>query len=72
MGGIIARALVPYISDHHQKLNLLLTIASPHLGTRDVESCLVRLGLCFMRNLCKVYSMKDLNNEKNGREYFYM
>ena len=58
--------MLPYLSGHKDKFNLLLTIGSPHLGMRDVESCLVRVGLLYMRRVAKVESIQDLNIERNS------
>lgn len=54
LGGLIARAMLPWIKAHKEKLNLLVTIASPHLGLREIESCIVRAGLCYMRRLAGI------------------
>ena len=56
--------MLRHIPEHRDKMNLLLTIGSPHLGMRDVESCLVRTGLLYMRRVAKVESIQDLNNER--------
>ena len=62
LGGVIARAMLRHIEGHESKFNLLLTIGSPHLGIREVESCIVRAGLLYMRRVAKVESIQDLNN----------
>lgn len=70
MGGVIARAMMKHLRVHWGKFNLLLSLASPHLGMREVESCLVRTGLLYMRRVAKIESMQDLNVERtndNGR-----
>lgn len=36
LGGVIARAMLPRLKDHKHKFNLLITVASPHLGIRDL------------------------------------
>lgn len=36
LGGLIARAMLPWLESHKDKLNLLVTIASPHLGIREI------------------------------------
>lgn len=64
MGGVIARAMMRQLKNHAQKFNLLLTLASPHLGMREIESCLVRTGLLYMRRVAKIESIQDLNVER--------
>jgi len=54
MGGVIARAMLPRLHDHRSKLNLLMTLGSPHLGIREVDSCLVRTGMMFIRRFGQV------------------
>ena len=61
MGGVIARAMMKHLKPHFNKFNLLLTLASPHLGMREIESCLVRTGLLYMRRVAKIESIQDLN-----------
>jgi triacylglycerol esterase/lipase EstA (alpha/beta hydrolase family) len=51
MGGIVARAMLPHLAEHRDKFNLLVTLASPHLGISEIESCLVRAGLYYMREV---------------------
>lgn len=36
LGGVIARSMLRHLRDHEKKLNLLLTLASPHLGMREI------------------------------------
>ena len=56
--------MLKHIHIHRDKFNLLFTLGSPHLGMREIESCLVRAGLLYMRRVSKVESMQDLNNER--------
>lgn len=63
LGGVIARSMLTHLKAHQAKFNLLLTLASPHLGMHEIESCLVRMGLFYMRRVAKVESIQDLNNE---------
>jgi triacylglycerol esterase/lipase EstA (alpha/beta hydrolase family) len=61
MGGLIARAMMKHLLPHKDKFNLLLTLASPHLGLKELDSCLVRTGLLYMRRVAKIESIQDLN-----------
>lgn len=74
MGGVIARAMLKHIKSHHSKLNLLLTLASPHLGLKEIDSCLVRAGMFYMKKVAKVESMQDLSydNSEQGRSNFLL
>jgi len=65
MGGVIARAMMKHLLPHKEKFNLLLTLASPHLGIKELDSCLVRTGLLYMRRIAKIESIQDLNVERN-------
>jgi esterase/lipase len=65
MGGVIARAMMKHLLSHKEKFNLLLTLASPHLGVKELDSCLVRTGLLYMRRIAKIESIQDLNVERN-------
>ena len=65
MGGLIARAMLPWIENHKEKLNLFVTIASPHLGLREIENCMVRTALCYMRRVAGIESIRELNSERN-------
>lgn len=62
LGGVIARAMLPWLEQQKARLNLLMTIATPHLGLREVENCLVRAGLCYMRRVAGVESIRELNS----------
>ena len=45
-----------------------MTIASPHLGMKELPSCLVRTGLFFMRRVTKITLIQELNNERTEGE----
>jgi esterase/lipase len=72
LGGVIARSMLPHLTAHQHKFNLLLTLASPHLGIIEVSSCLVRTGLFYMRRVAKVESIQDLNNERTTDRSRYL
>jgi hypothetical protein len=36
MGGVVARAMMKYLKPYLPKFNLLLTLASPHLGMKEL------------------------------------
>jgi triacylglycerol esterase/lipase EstA (alpha/beta hydrolase family) len=72
LGGLIARAMLPHLHPHRTRLNLLLTIATPHLGLREVQNCLVRAGLCYMRRVAGIESIRELNSERDATACRYL
>lgn len=54
--------MLPWLKAQRSRLGLLLTIATPHLGVREVKDCLVRAGLCYMRRVAGIESIRELNS----------
>lgn len=42
-------------------MNLLITLASPHLGVSESENTWVNLGLWYLSKVDKVQNIKELN-----------
>ena len=58
LGGVIIRASLKYLSDLSKRLNVLITLSTPHLGVSDNSSCLVKtytnlINLCLKNTILK-------------------
>lgn len=61
MGGVLARACLKHIQEYKNMMNLLITLASPHLGVSESENTWVNLGLWYLSKVDKVQNIKELN-----------
>lgn len=61
LGGIIIRAALPYLSEYKNKLNLLMTLNSPHLGCSNGGSKLIDAGIWVITKLKKSISLTQLS-----------
>lgn len=68
MGGVIAREAIKHLEEFKDKMNLLATFASPHLGVSINDNKLVGTGIWYLINFEKVKNLKQLNCEKTGEE----
>lgn len=67
LGGVIAREAVKHLGEYKDKMNILATFASPHLGVCMNENKLVGTGIWYLINFEKVKNLKQLNCEKTGQ-----
>ena len=73
LGGVIIRAALPYLNQYSGKMHLLLTLSTPHLGTKHNDSWQVKAGFWFIKTFNKkATSLKQISMDdaKNPRETF--
>ena len=63
MGGIIARASLPFLQDYHSQLGFYFSLSIPHLGYLNGVDTMIKAGLWFMRTVNKVPSLDQLSME---------
>lgn len=61
MGGVLARASLKHLSKYKNKMQLLITLASPHLGVTESQNTWVSLGVWYLSKVDKVKNIKELN-----------
>jgi triacylglycerol esterase/lipase EstA (alpha/beta hydrolase family) len=61
LGGVIIRAGMRHLAAYKDKVNLLITLASPHLGIHRMDNFLVSAGVWYMIKFDKVRSLNELN-----------
>jgi len=61
LGGVLARACLKHLQKYKNMMNLLITLASPHLGVSESENTWVNLGLWYLSKVDKVQNIKELN-----------
>lgn len=62
LGGVIIRAGMKHLAQYKEKVNLLITLASPHLGIHRLDNALVSAGIWYMIRFDKVKSLNELNH----------
>jgi hypothetical protein len=62
LGGVIIRAGLRHLSAYKDRMNLLITLASPHLGISKIDNFLVNVGVWYMITFDKVKSLSELNH----------
>jgi pimeloyl-ACP methyl ester carboxylesterase len=63
LGGIVARQALQHLDRYRDRMNLFISLASPHAGIRDTENPLVKTGIWFLTNFEKNRNLKQLNCE---------
>lgn len=61
LGGVIAREAIKHLEEYKDKMNLLVSFASPHLGVSITDNKLVGTGIWYLINFEKVKNLKQLN-----------
>lgn len=60
LGGIIIRAGLKHLEVIKDKINVFLSLASPHLGISKLDNFLVKTGVWYMSKFENYPSMKSL------------
>jgi esterase/lipase len=68
LGGVVAREAVRHLEAYKDKMTLMVTFASPHLGVSDPDNQLVKTGIWYLINFLKVKNLKELNCETETEE----
>lgn len=50
-----------HLAQYKEKVNLLITLAAPHLGIHRLDNVLVSAGIWYMIRFDKVKSLSELN-----------
>ncbi len=58
MGGVLARACIKHLGKYKDKMGMLITLASPHLGVSESENTLVNLGVWYLSKIDKAKNIK--------------
>lgn len=58
LGGVLARACLKHLAKYQKSMNLLITLASPHLGVSESDNPWVNLGLWYLSRVDKVKNIK--------------
>lgn len=66
MGGIVARAVLPFLEKYKHQLGFFCSLSSPHLGYLNGVSGLIKIGLWAIRRWKKIYSLEQLSMEEKG------
>jgi hypothetical protein len=65
---VIAREAIKHLEAYKDKMALMVTFASPHLGVSDPDNQLVKTGIWYLINFSKVKNLKELNCETETEE----
>lgn len=60
MGGIIARAALPFLEQYSNQLGFFFSLSSPHLGYLNGVDTMIKTGMWFMRKMNTVLSLDQL------------
>ena len=61
LGGVILRESLKHLTEYKERMNLFMTLASPHLGVTRSDNKLVGTGIWYLINVEKVKNLKQLN-----------
>lgn len=61
LGGIVIRAGLKHLDIIKDRVNVLLTLASPHLGISKLDNLLVKTGVWYMTRVSDYPSMRSLS-----------
>lgn len=62
LGGVVIRAGLRHLAAYKERMNVLITLASPHLGIAKMDNFLVSAGVWYMIKFDKVRSLNELNH----------
>jgi hypothetical protein len=58
LGGVLARACLKHLAPYSKYMNLLITLASPHLGISESENTFVNIGVWYLSKIDKAKNIK--------------
>eukprot|EP00826_Nyctotherus_ovalis_P039928 TRINITY_DN3878_c0_g1_i1.p1 TRINITY_DN3878_c0_g1~~TRINITY_DN3878_c0_g1_i1.p1 ORF type:complete len:449 (+),score=100.84 TRINITY_DN3878_c0_g1_i1:2327-3673(+) len=72
LGGIIIRSCLPRLKEYKEKMHLLLTFSTPHLGYLHQSSRLIGAGMWFLKKwtTSKALSQLEMTDSKSGEKSF--
>ena len=66
LGGIIVREAMKHLEEFKDKMNIFLSLASPHAGTIDGGNILIKTGIWYLINFQNAKNLKQLHCQFDG------
>ncbi len=58
LGGIVCRSLFKHLREFKSYFNLFITLATPHIGISETQSCIIKTGVSLLAKLTSGATMK--------------